>query len=267
MQLRIGFSPCPNDTFMFDALVRKLIDTEEFTFQVELHDVEKLNKLAFKKKLPVTKMSFHALCLLSDDYELLDSGSALGRNCGPLLISKQPIKDLSSARIAIPGLHTTANFLLHYYLPNANTTAMLFSDIEQAVVCGDYDAGVIIHENRFTYKDKGLMLLQDLGEYWESNTKHPIPLGGIAVQKSLPNHVKQAIQRILRRSISYAFQNKKPFSSFILDNAQEMQEDIIEKHIDLYVNKYSLQLGKEGRQAIEHMMNFINSDKKITIIS
>jgi 1,4-dihydroxy-6-naphthoate synthase len=213
MTLSLGFSPCPNDCFMFDAIVNKRIDLEGLELSVHLADVEALNKAAFARQAQVTKLSYHAYAHCARDYVLLDAGSALGRNCGPLLISARPIsrEEVASGRlrIAIPGRYTTANFLLSLAFPEArDKTELVFSAIEPAVLSGDYDAGLIIHENRFTYETKGLKKIIDLGEYWESETGMPIPLGGIVVNRSIPHDIQRTVNRVLRRSVEYAFAHR-----------------------------------------------------------
>lgn len=256
MTLTLAFSPCPNDCFIFDAIVHKRIDLEGLAFDVRLADVEALNTAAFHGDADVTKLSFHAYAHCADTYVLLDAGSALGRNCGPLLISLRPIsqEDVAGGRlkIAIPGRYTTANFLMGLAFPAAtDKSEMLFSDIEGAVLDGRVDAGLIIHENRFTYEAKGLRKIIDLGEFWEGETGAPIPLGGIAVRRELPLELKQAVNRILRRSVEYAFANPKDSLPYVRAHAQEMSEEVMYKHIDLYVNRYSIDLGTEGRSAVE----------------
>jgi 1,4-dihydroxy-6-naphthoate synthase len=256
MTLTLGFSPCPNDCFMFDAIVNLRIDREGLDFSVRLADVEALNQSAFAGEADVTKLSYHAYAYCTGDYVLLDAGSALGRNCGPLLISKRPISHDEAAagrlRIAIPGKFTTANFLLGLAFPKAvDKTAILFSSIEPAVLNGDYDAGLIIHENRFTYAEKGLKKIVDLGEFWEGETGAPIPLGGIVIKRSLPDEIKSTVNRVLRRSVEYAFAHRQASLPYVREHAQEMSEEVMYKHIDLYVNKYSVDLGPEGRRAVE----------------
>jgi 1,4-dihydroxy-6-naphthoate synthase len=256
MKLTLAFSPCPNDCFMFDAMVHGRIDVEGLEFDVRLADVEALNTSAFAGGVDITKLSFHAYAYCAGSYVLLDAGSALGRNCGPLLISRRPITvDEAAAgrlRIAIPGKYTTANFLLGYAFPLASDkTELLFSDIEGAVKDGRYDAGVIIHENRFTYEARGLKKVIDLGEHWESTTGAPIPLGGIVIRRSLPEDVKQTVNRVLRRSVEYAFAHREASLPYVRAHAQEMSEEVMYKHIDLYVNEYSVDLGSEGRRAVE----------------
>ena len=256
MRLTAAFSPCPNDCFVFDAMVHGRVDLEGLEFEVRLADVEALNTAAFNGEVDITKLSFHAYAYCADRYVLLDAGSALGRNCGPLLISKRPITTDEAAagrlRIAIPGKYTTANFLLGYAFPLAtDKTELLFSDIESAVLDGRYDAGLIIHENRFTYEAKGLSKIIDLGEYWESTTGAAIPLGGIVIRRSLSDAVKQKVNRVLRRSVEYAFAHREASRPYVRAHAQEMDEEVMYKHIDLYVNQYSIDLGDDGRRAIE----------------
>ena len=256
MTLTLASSPCPNDCFMFDALVHRRIDLEGLDFDVRLADVEALNKAAFAGDVDVTKLSYHAYAYCARAYVLLDAGSALGRNCGPLLISKRPLsrEDVASGalRIAIPGRYTTANFLLGLAFPAArNRTELLFSDIERAVLDGRFDAGLIIHENRFTYAAKGLKKIVDLGEFWEGETGAPIPLGGIVVRRSLPEAVKQTVNRLVRRSVEYAFAHRSASLPYVREHAQEMSEQVMYQHIDLYVNEYSVDLGPDGRRAVE----------------
>ena len=256
MTLSLGFSPCPNDCFMFDAIVNRRIDLEGLEFEVRLADVEALNQAAFAGAADVTKLSYHAYAYCIGDYVLLDAGSALGRNCGPLLIATRSIaKDEVTAgglSIAIPGKYTTANFLLGLAFPRAqHKTALVFSEIESALLDGRFDAGLIIHENRFTYADKGLKKIVDLGEYWEETTGAPIPLGGIVVKRSLPDEIKQRVNRVLRRSVEYAFAHRTASLDYVRAHAQEMSEEVMYKHIDLYVNEYSIDLGSEGRRAVE----------------
>jgi 1,4-dihydroxy-6-naphthoate synthase len=256
MRLSLGFSPCPNDCFIFDALVHGRIDLEGLGFETRLADVEALNSAAFSGDADVTKLSFHAYAYCAGDYVLLDAGSALGNNCGPLLISKRlvTLDEVASGdlKIAIPGTYTTANFLLGLACPHAQQkTPMLFSEIESAVLDGRYDAGLIIHENRFTYEARGLRKVIDLGEFWEAETGRPIPLGGIVIRRSLPDDVKRRVNRVIRRSVEYAFANRSASLPYVRAHAQEMSEEVMYKHIDLYVNQYSVDLGPEGRRAVE----------------
>jgi 1,4-dihydroxy-6-naphthoate synthase len=252
----LGFSSCPNDCFMFDAIVNRRIDLEGLEFTVRMADVEALNKAAFAGEIDVTKLSFHAYAYCARGYVLLDAGSALGRNCGPLLISKRPIaRDEVAAgrlRIAIPGRYTTANFLLGLAFPDAKEkTELVFSAIEPALLEGRFDAGLIIHENRFTYEAKGLNKIIDLGEFWESETGAPIPLGGIVIRRALPDDVQQRVNRVLRRSVEHAFAHRADSLPYVRAHAQEMSEEVMYRHIDLYVNEYSVDLGREGRRAVE----------------
>ena len=256
MNLTLGFSPCPNDCFMFDAMVHRRIDLEGLEFDVRMADIEALNAAAFAGDVDITKLSFHAYAYCADDYVLLDAGSALGRNCGPLLISSRPISPEEVAaghlRIAIPGKYTTANFLLSLAFPRAtDKSECLFSDIEDGVLEGRFDAGLIIHENRFTYADRGLKKIIDLGEFWESETGAAIPLGGIVISRRLPADVRQRVNRVMRRSVEYAFANRDASLPFVRANAQAMSDEVMYKHIDLYVNDYSVDLGADGRRAVE----------------
>ncbi len=253
MKLSLGFSPCPNDTFIFDALVHQKIDTEGLEFEVLLADVEELNQKAVKGELDVTKLSYHAYAHLTDKYVLLDAGSALGRNCGPLLIAKRPLTkaEIAAGPIAIPGKLTTANFLLSLAYPDAqNKQEFLFSDIEKAVLREEVIAGLIIHENRFTYQDKGLVKIQDLGEFWEGTTGHPIPLGGIVVHRRLDQETQQKVNRVLARSVAYAQEHPSATRDYVRAHAQEMDEDVMFAHIGLYVNDFTRALGVEGRAAV-----------------
>jgi 1,4-dihydroxy-6-naphthoate synthase len=256
MTLSLGFSPCPNDCFMFDAILNRRIDLEGLDFSVRLADVEALNRAAFGGEIDVTKLSYHAYAYCTSDYVLLDAGSALGRNCGPLLISKRQISNdevaAGTLKIAIPGKYTTANFLLGLAYPGArDKTELVFSAIEAALLHDEYDAGLIIHENRFTFEAKGLKKIVDLGEFWEHETGAPIPLGGIVINRSLPDGIKHAVNRVVRRSVEYALAHRADSLPFVRAHAQEMSEDVMYRHIDLYVNGYSVDLGLEGRRAVE----------------
>lgn len=258
MKLTLGYSPCPNDTFIFDALVHGKIDTEGLEFEVQLGDVEQLNQKAFNTALDITKLSYHAYAHLTQNYVLLTAGSALGNNCGPLLIAKKEMTEtaINQAKIAIPGKYTTANFLLSLAYPNAqNKEETLFSEIEEQVLNGHVDAGLIIHENRFTYQEKGLVKLIDLGEYWESQMQLPIPLGGIVIKRSLPLVIQQTVNRVLKRSIKWAFEHTQEALPYIRQHAQEMEEAVMLQHISLYVNDYTLDLGTKGKEAIKQLFS------------
>jgi 1,4-dihydroxy-6-naphthoate synthase len=252
MKLTLGFSPCPNDTFIFDALVHHKIDTEGLEFEVVFADVEQLNKWAFQGKLDISKLSYSAFTHCINNYVLLDSGSALGNNCGPLLIKKTNTILTTDSKIAIPGKYTTANMLLNIALPkNQNKVETLFSEIENQVLEDIVDAGLIIHESRFTYKEKGLDKVIDLGEFWETETGFPIPLGGIVVKRELPYYEQKKIERVLRKSVEYAFQIPNSSSDFVKYHAKEMEKEVVDAHIALYVNDYSISLGELGREAVK----------------
>jgi 1,4-dihydroxy-6-naphthoate synthase len=253
MNFTLGFSPCPNDCFIFDALVHKKIDTQGIDFTVVMEDVEALNNRAFKQELDITKLSYHAFLYLTNHYALLNSGSALGFNCGPLLVkaSKHKIENLNEATIAIPGKYTTANFLLSLAYPQAiHKKEILFSDIEEAVLSHKVDAGLLIHENRFTYQQKGLEKIIDLGEFWESLIHAPIPLGGIVVKKNIDTSIQKTIDSLIKQSVEFAFANPESCMSFVKQHAQEMSEEVMKKHIALYVNDFSVDLGIIGKNAI-----------------
>ena len=255
MKLTLGFSPCPNDTFIFDALVNKKIDTEGLEFEPILEDVETLNQWALQGDLDITKLSFPAFFRSLDNYVLLNAGSALGKGVGPLLISKYARENTDSAitnqSIAIPGINTTANLLLSFAFPAAtNKIPMIFSAIEDAVLSGKTDLGVIIHENRFTYQQRGLHKVMDLGENWEDNMKAPLPLGGIAISQSIKRTTALKVNELIRKSLEYAFSNYPLITGYVKQRSQEMNEEVMRQHIDLYVNNYSLDLGNEGKKAI-----------------
>lgn len=253
MNLTLGFSTCPNDTFIFDAMVNGRIDTEGLRFELHLADVEELNSMAFKTTIDITKVSYHAFAYLSEAYQLLTAGSALGFGNGPLLISKHKIypDELERLKIAIPGKYTTANLLLSLAYPHLKQkTAYLFSDIEEVILSGEADAGVIIHENRFTYQSKGLRKIVDLGELWEAETRLPIPLGGIILKRELPTEIRLKVNRVLRRSVEFALKNPNESLPFVRQHAQAMEEEVMRHHIQLYVNDFSVDLGVKGREAI-----------------
>jgi 1,4-dihydroxy-6-naphthoate synthase len=266
MKLSLGFSPCPNDTFIFDALVNKLIDTEGLEFEAVLEDVQTLNAWAAEGKLDITKLSFPALFNNPDTYTILNSGSALGNGVGPLLIAGKmvDVRDIAHCSIAIPGENTTANFLLSFAFPSAkNKIPMLFSEIEDAVLQGKVDLGVIIHENRFTYQQKGLHKICDLGEVWEERQKAPIPLGCIAAKKSLGKDVIHKVDNLIRKSLEYSFQNYPEVSSYVKEHAQAMEEEVMRKHIELYVNEFSIDLKENGRKAIEQLHQVYQQQKEL----
>jgi len=258
MKLTLGFSPCPNDTFIFDALVNHKIDTEGFEFNTVLADVETLNQWALEGKLDITKLSFPAFFRSLEHYTLLTAGSAVGKGVGPLLItdSKQELstEDINQASVALPGIHTTANLLFSFAYPEATDKQfMLFSAIEDALVNKEVDLGVIIHENRFTYQQKGLFKVKDLGEYWEEKMELPVPLGGIAINQSIKRSVALKVNGLIRKSIEYAFSHYPLIPEYVKQHAQAMSEEVMRQHIDLYVNDFSLDLEIEGREAIENL--------------
>lgn len=267
MKFSLAFSPCPNDTFIFDALVNNKIDTENFEFDVLLEDVQTLNQLALQNKIDFSKISYGVLPLLTDKYYLLNSGGALGKGVGPLLIAKSKLKieNLAAKKIAIPGENTTAHMLFTLAFPTAkNKVFKIFNEIEDAVLNNEVDAGVIIHENRFTYQQKGLIKLIDLGDYWETQTQLPIPLGGIVAKKSIDQSVVKKIDRLIRNSVEYSFKNNyEQLSTYVKQHAQEMSEDVMRRHIDLYVNNFSADLGEDGKNAVLKFMEVYNHMKGI----
>lgn len=263
MTLSLGFSPCPNDTFIFDALVNKKIDTQGIEFDIVLEDVQTLNDWAKEGRLDVSKISYGVLPLVLNGYVVLHSGGALGKGVGPLLITNKENYDrlaadhfkLQNASVAIPGVNTTAHMLFSLAFPEVkNKTFMVFHEIENAVLNGKADAGVIIHENRFTYHDKGLIKIIDLGAYWEENVKVPIPLGGIVMKRSFEPALQQTVDSLIRQSVSYAFEHYPELTDYIRMHSQEMSEQVMRQHIDLYVNNYSVELGNDGKAAVKKLL-------------
>lgn len=254
MNLSLAYSPCPNDCFIFDAMIHHKIDTEGLDFTVLLEDVETLNQMAMRGEMDITKLSFHAYGHVMNQYILLRAGSALGFNCGPLLIENGNF-DVTRAQdmsIAIPGQLTTANFLLSLAFPQIkNKKIYVFHEIEDAVLKGEVNAGLIIHENRFTYQAKGLKKVMDLGEYWDQQIHAPIPLGGIVIRRNLDEAIQQKVNRVIRRSVEYAFANPESSMPYVREHAQAMQEEVMKKHIALYVNDFSIDLGEKGKEAVE----------------
>ncbi len=267
--ISLAFSPCPNDTFIFAALVHGWIDLEGLSFDYQLADIEKLNMWAMEGGIDMIKVSFHAWLSLRDRYELLESGSALGFGSGPLLIARRRIPLLRFARndtnaggkiadirVALPGEHTTAHFLFSLAYPMITRKEfMLFSEIEDAVLSGAVDAGVIIHENRFTYEQKGLVKLLDLGEFWEEKSNSPIPLGGIIAKRNLGEENLEKLNRIMRESVNFAMEYPEQVMDFVKAHAQEMDEAVMRKHINLYVNRFTLDLGEDGSRAIQTLID------------
>lgn len=256
--LTLGYSPCPNDTFIFYALVHRKIDTGDMTFREMLLDVETLNQKALYSELDITKVSFHAYAHLRDRYVLLRSGGALGRGCGPLVVAKGNVKmdSLMGKKIAIPGKLTTAYLLLQLYEPllAKNVVVMSFDRILDAVKAGTVDAGLIIHESRFTYPDYGLSGILDLGQWWEDMTGLPIPLGCIIAEKDLGSNLIETIEALVRKSVEYAFAHRDETKRYIKAHAQELADRVIEQHISLYVNQYSLDLGDNGLRAVNELL-------------
>ena len=260
MKLTIGFSPCPNDTFIFDALINHKIDTDGLEFEAVLEDVQTLNNWAMESRLNITKLSYGVLPLVLNSYTLLDSGGALGKGVGPLLISSKDPQEVKVEEelIAIPGQNTTAHLLFSLKYPRAtNKIFVRYDEVENFVARGN-GLGVIIHENRFTYQDKGLQKIADLGDYWEQQNQVPIPLGGIVVKRNIPEAIQKKIERLIRKSIEYAYQNYPELTDYIRSHSQEMSEDVMRKHIDLYVNNYSLSLGSDGRKAVNTLLQVYN---------
>jgi len=256
MLFSLAFSPCPNDTFIFDALVNKKIDTEGIDFDVHLEDVQTLNEWAIADKMDISKISYGVLPIIINNYELLNSGGALGKGVGPLLVTKKDFKWTIEKSIAIPGINTTAHLLFMLAFPDAkNKVFKVFNEIEDAVLSGEVDAGVIIHENRFTYEEKGLTKQVDLGAYWEEKLNIPIPLGGIVIKKNINQNIATKIEGLIRKSIEYAFKHYPFISDYVKLHSQEMNEEVMRKHINLYVNEYSLNLGNDGIAAINKLIS------------
>jgi 1,4-dihydroxy-6-naphthoate synthase len=268
MKLTIGFSPCPNDTFIFDALVNDKIDKGDIEFEVYLEDVQTLNEWSLSGKLDITKVSYGVWPLIKQNYELLDAGSALGMGVGPLLISNKPLAEekITDSEVLIPGQHTTAHMLFTHAFPFArNKRFVRYDEVEnELVTAGGKDvAGVIIHENRFTYEDKGLILIKDLGRHWEEQTNSPIPLGGIVAKRSIDTEKINTLNDLIRRSIEYAWVYYPHLSGYIRSHAQEMSENVMRKHINLYVNDYSISLGAAGRNAVETFEKIFSSTSSL----
>ncbi|MDA0336619.1 MAG: 1,4-dihydroxy-6-naphthoate synthase [bacterium] len=252
--LTLGYSPCPNDTYIFYALVHGRLEGAPQVHEV-LQDIETLNGMASRGELDVVKVSFHALGHLLSDYCLLHAGGALGRGCGPLVVARQPITDLATCRVAIPGRMTTAALLVQLYAPDlTEVVEMPFHHILEATRAGDVDAGVIIHESRFTYQRLGLQKVVDLGAWWESSTGHAIPLGGIAARRALGTERIAAIDRAVRDSVDYAHAHPDEVRDYVAAHAQEMDREVMEAHIGVYVNNYTLDYGRDGVAAITDLL-------------
>lgn len=257
MEISLGFSTCPNDTFMFDALVNGRIPTDGIQYKVWLGDIFHLNQKVLAGELDMVKISYSTYRNVQQHYHLLDAGSALGFGCGPLLIAREPLRreDLPNLRIAIPGQNTTANLLLSKFAPDAQRKdEYIFHEIMPAVLDGRADAGLIIHENRFTYQRHGLVCVQDLGAWWEEQTGLPIPLGAIVARKSLGPEVIARLEQQMRASVEHAFAHPQETMPFVRQHAQEMEEDVMQAHINLYVNDFSVSLGEKGRAAVARLL-------------
>ena len=251
--LRLAISPCPNDTFMFDAIVNRRIESDGLLFEVEYYDIEQLNERAMERRADITKCSTAILPRIDTDYRLLDSGSALGRGNGPLLVRRKGDEG-ALHHVIVPGLHTTANALMQSLFPEVeHRTPMLFSEVAASVERGEADAGVLIHEGRFVYERRNLTLVADLGLEWEARTGLPLPLGGIVIKRDFDPALREKVERVLRRSIEYAFANPMASREWVKAHAQEMEDEVIDKHIALFVNDFSLSLGDEGRAAMQRL--------------
>lgn len=256
-KLRFGFSPCPNDTFAFHALVHGQVPLPGFSLEPFLADVEELNRRALKAELELSKLSFHALAHVLDDYVLLRSGAALGRGCGPLLVARPGFEpgNLLKIKVAVPGRYTTAHLLLTLHLGTTpQVEPMLFSEVMPAVARGGYDAGLIIHEGRFTYERLGLNRLVDLGQWWEAETGLPIPLGCIAARRDLGRDTALALEKALAGSVAQAWAHPEASRDYVLAHAQEMEAEVVDQHIGLYVNSFTQDLGAEGLRAVEYIL-------------
>ena len=257
MTLTLGFSPCPNDTFIFDALVNGRVDTGGLVLEPVLEDVQTLNRWALEERLDATKISYGVLPLVAKDYLLLDAGGALGRGVGPLLVARPDRAGFrpQESTVAIPGEHTTAHLLFSLAYPDATRKRfMVFSDVEEAVRSGAVDAGVLIHEGRFTYQAKGLVKVLDLGEHWEAETGSPIPLGGIVARRGLGTEVARQLDRLIRSSVEQALGAYPLVTDYVKRHAQEMDEAVMRQHIDLYVNDFSVGMGEGGRSAVRKLL-------------
>ena len=255
--LTLGFSPCPNDTFIFYALVHGKVPAGGLAFRERLEDVESLNRLVLQNSLEISKISFHLLGHIRDDYALLRSGGALGRGCGPLVVGRIPYETsrLRGKRIAIPGQYTTASLLLRLFDPLLeDLVVMPFHEIMGAVTRGEVDAGVIIHESRFTYREQGLHAILDLGKWWEEETGQPIPLGGIVARRDLGTETLQIVEEALRDSVLFALAHPDAAVEYIRAHSQEMSDEVCDAHINLYVNRHSVELGEDGERAVTTLL-------------
>ena len=259
MKFSLAISPCPNDTFIFDALIHGKLGKTAFDFDLRFEDVQALNQLAIEGKPDICKVSVGVLPLIAENYQILDAGAALGKGCGPLLIAATAYpadsETIENLVIAVPGENTTAHLLLTKAFPGIRKKRfMVFSAIEEAVCSGSVDAGLIIHENRFTYAAKGLKKIMDLGEFWEQQFSMPVPLGCIVVKRSLSATVKLEIEKLIRQSVQFALLHPSDSEAFVRSHAREMDPAVIQQHIGLYVNAFSISLGTQGKQAIRTLL-------------
>ena len=266
--LRVGLSPCPNDTFIFHALLEGFVELEGFRLEPVFEDVETLNVMARNGELEITKISFHAYGHLRDTYKLLQAGAALGRGCGPLIVVREgdEERDLSNAKIAIPGKLTSANLLLRLFAPRVPASSLIemtFDRIMEAVKTGQVDAGLIIHESRFTYSELGLRKLADLGDWWEESHGYPIPLGGIIARLDIGSETIAAFDDALSRSVLHARSHPEDSRDYVRHYAQEMDDAVTAAHIELYVNDFTIKLGKEGREAVDHLLEIAERENII----
>lgn len=256
MKLTFGFSPCPNDTFMFHGIASGIMQLENCDFSIQLHDVETLNQMAMKSHLDITKISFYAWLNVKNNYQLLNSGSALGHGCGPVLISKQNVKhdEIPRLRIVLPGKWTTAHLLFRLWAPEAvNKIFVDYGQIFDCLMSDVADLGVIIHESRFTFEKAGFKTVVDLGAWWENETKMPIPLGCIVVKNTVPDEIKKRLDVLIKNSIKYAMTNPNKSLPYIKKHAQETGDAILQKHIKTFVNDFSLDLGDKGNAAVKKL--------------
>ncbi|MDP6545447.1 MAG: 1,4-dihydroxy-6-naphthoate synthase [Phycisphaerae bacterium] len=256
MKLTVAYSPCPNDTFMFHDLASGKLTMPDRRIEVQLHDVETLNRMALAGTFDVTKVSFHTYLLVRKQYQLLSVGAALGFGCGPLVVSNGSIaaSEIAGARVAVPGKLTTAHLLLELWEPRiTNKVFVRYNKVMDMVAGGEVDAGVIIHEGRFVYEQAGLELLSDLGLWWQEQTQLPIPLGGIVARKSLGKETISRFESVLREAIGNSMADPAGTREYVLQHAAEMDSNVLDEHIKAFVNDYSLDLGDEGRSAVAEM--------------
>jgi 1,4-dihydroxy-6-naphthoate synthase len=261
MKLKLAISPCPNDTFSFYHLLHH---QNNHAFDLHFLDIEELNRNALHGTFDITKVSFGIIPLITEEYEIVDAGAALGFGCGPLLISKTAdvIENTKNIKVLIPGKHTTANLLLSGAYPNITLKEeSVFSEIEAKLLNNEADAGLIIHENRFTYASKGLVKIADLGQWWEEKTSMPVPLGCIVIKRNLPINLKKSIEEQIKNSIQYAFSKPDESIQFVSEHAQEMDTEVMRRHIELYVNEYSISLGEKGKAAVQQLLGNFNLNK------